>query len=90
MSDATRVPPGGHDYTAEMLAIAIVEAELRGHWQDRRELIRTALAEDPERVIDVLANLYAVRLDDDYDDALRLTNAIRWAILGYDINAGGA
>jgi hypothetical protein len=86
MSDATRVPPGGHDYTAEMLAIAIVEAELRGNMGDRNALIATAAAEHPHRVIDVLANLLACE-EAEYDDfGFGRLSAFRWALL--DPNPG--
>jgi hypothetical protein len=81
LTDATRVPPGGHDYTAEMLAIAIVEAELRGNMADRNALIDTAVAEHPRRVIDLLANLLTCE-EAEYDDfGFSRLGALRWAIL---------
>jgi hypothetical protein len=88
MPEPTRVPPGGHDYTPEMLALAVVEAEIRGftskhdNQPDRTAMIDAAMAVDPRRVIETLANLYAVELLDVYGThALGTTDAIRWAIL---------
>jgi hypothetical protein len=88
VSQPTRMPPGGHDYTPEMLAIAIVEAELRVDMRDRDLLIATAVAEDPHRVIDVLANLLMCELVGSFEDgaAGRLDN-LRWALLSF---GGGA
>lgn len=82
------MPSGGHDYTAEMLALAIVEAELRGHWADRHMLLNIAVAEHPHRVIDILSNLLMCELVGSFEDgaAARVDN-LRWALLSF---GGGA
>jgi len=82
MVEPTRVPPGEHDWTPQLLAQAIVEAEIRGDMASHAGLIQTALAEDPQRVIECLANLLYVELVDGYGShALCTTDAIRWAWL---------
>jgi hypothetical protein len=83
MTEPTRVPPGEQDWTPQLLALAIVEAEIRGNWDDLRSLIDAAMAEDPRGVIECLANVFGVELADTYGPhALCQTDAIRWAWIG--------
>lgn len=82
MTDATRTPAGGHDYTAEMLAVAIAEADLCGHMDDLHMLVDAAVAEHPHRVIEVLANFLAVEFANGYGQyAAAMLNELRWGII---------
>ena len=82
MIESTRVPSGGHDYTAEMLAVAIAEADLHNNMGDLRALLDAAVAEHPRRVIEILANFLAVEFANEYGaDAARMLDQLRWGFL---------
>lgn len=82
MSDATRPPAEPPDplenHAASILALAIVEAELRvnqgdrsladvadsddPNWKDREQLLNAAATEDPRQTIHLLAHMLAVAM----------------------------
>jgi hypothetical protein len=68
MIQPTPPRPGSDIYDAELLALALLDAELQGRNDDRVALLDLAATEHPRRVIETLANMFAVELADTYGE----------------------